>query len=402
MQALYDSLLKALGLSGVIPAWVGYTVFILIAAVILSAVGGLTPIIMVLAERKVSADIQDRFGPNRVGPYGVLQTVADAIKLLTKENITPAKADPFLHLMAPILVFTGAFIPLIAVPWARRIILADFNIGVLYILGVASFTVIGMLMAGWSSNNKWSLLGGMRSAAQIISYEIPNSLALLTVIVIAGTLSMNGLAEAQSGGVHRWFVFRSPFAFLAFFLYLTSSLAEANRVPFDLPEAESELVSGYHTEYSGMRWAIFMMSEYIEMLVVNSVAVTVFLGGWNGMLPGEPLMAGWLWFVLKVSALMYMQVWVRFTLPRLRVDQLMYLGWKVLLPASFVTMLGASFQAILGPMGQMVMSATAWLLFAGFVVLVVRLARATGHVPRRLRELERRRAERSVVHEEER
>jgi len=392
MQPLYDAILEALGLTGILPAWVWYAVFILIGAVVLSAIGALTPIIMVWAERKVSADIQDRIGPNRVGRYGLLQTIADAVKLLTKENITPTKADSFLHLIGPILVFTGVFVPLLAVPWARGIVLANLNIGVLYMLGVASFTVVGMIMAGWASNNKWSLLGGMRSAAQIVSYEIPNGLSILTVIVIAGTLSMNDLAEAQSGGIHRWFVFRSPFTFLAFFIYLTSSLAETSRVPFDLPEAESELVSGYHTEYSGMRWAVFMMSEYIEMLVVNCVAVTVFLGGWNGLLPGKPLMAGWLWFLLKVAALMYVQVWLRFTLPRLRVDQLMYLGWKVLVPFGFVTMIGAAFQALMGTTGQAAMQVIAWLLFAGFVLLVLQRFRATGHVPRRLAELRQRRA----------
>lgn len=390
MQSIYDTMLEFLGLTGLLPTWVWYGVFILVGTALCSVIAALTPLVMVWVERKVSADIQDRLGPNRVGKFGVLQTIADTVKLLTKENITPTKADSFLHVMAPILVFAGAFLPLAAVPWARKIALADLNIGVLYMLGVASFAVIGIIMAGWSSNNKWSLLGAMRSAAQIVSYEIPNSLAVLTVLVIAGTLNMNGLAQAQAGGVHRWFIFQSPFIFVAFFIYLTSSLAEANRVPFDLPEAESELVSGYHTEYTGMRWALFMMSEYVEMLVVNCVAVTVFLGGWNGLLPGEPLMAGWQWFILKVAALMYVQVWLRFTLPRLRVDQLMYLGWKVLVPFAFVTMIGAAFQALMGPTAQTVMQVTAWALFAAFAYLVAKRFLATGHVPRRLEELRER------------
>jgi len=392
MQATYDSILRLTHLTGLIPAWIGYAVLTFIVAIGVATLAALVPIIMVWVERKVSADIQDRIGPNRVGPYGLLQTIADAVKLLTKENITPARADALLHLFGPALVFTGVYAPLVAVAWAKGFAVADLNVGVLYMLAITSLTVIGIIMAGWSSNNKWSLLGGMRGAAQIISYEIPNGLAVLTVIVLAGTLNMNELAQAQSGGVQTWFVFRSPFTLVAFFLYLTSSLAETNRVPFDIPEAESELVSGYHTEYSGMRWALFMMSEYVEMLVVNAIAVTLFLGGWSGILPGTPLLGGWFWFLLKVAALMYVQVWLRFTLPRLRVDQLMYAGWKVLVPFGFVTMLGAAAQVLLGETGQRVMSAIAWLMFAAFVAMVVRRARATGHVPRRLSELSRRAA----------
>ena len=382
MRNIYDAILEAGGLTAAMPDWIGYTILTLVFALVLALVGAAVPIIMVWGERKVSADIQDRIGPNRVGKWGVLQTIADALKLLTKENVTPDRADGVLHLFAPIFVFVGVFAPMVAIPWAAGIAIADLNVGLVYIFSVASFTVIAMIMAGWASNNKWSLLGGMRAAAQIISYEIPNGLAILAALVLLGTLNMNEIAESQSGGVWTWVVFRSPFTFLAFFLYLTSSLAEANRTPFDLPEAESELVSGYHTEYSGMRWAMFMMSEYIEMFVINAVAVTVFLGGWASVVPGVPFLGGVLWFVAKVAVLMYVGIWLRFTLPRLRVDQLMYTGWKVLIPLAFVALIGASCQAVMGHTGQFAMNVITWAIFTAFVAWVVRRAVATGHVPR--------------------
>jgi NADH-quinone oxidoreductase subunit H len=385
MRGIYDAILELTGVAGVVPDWIGYTVITLVFALVLALLGALVPIIMVWTERKVSADIQDRIGPNRAGPWGILQSIADAVKLLTKENVTPGKADHFLHLFAPIFVFAGVFAPMVAIPYAAGIVVADLNVGLLYVFSVASFSVIAIIMAGWSSNNKWSLLGAMRSAAQIISYEIPNGLAILTAIVLLGTLNLNEISEMQSGGFWTWTVFRSPFAFAAFFLYIVSSLAEANRTPFDLPEAESELVSGYHTEYSGMRWAMFMMSEYVEMFVINAVMVTIFLGGWASVLPGEPAFGGILWFLGKTAIFMYIGVWIRFTLPRLRVDQLMYTGWKVLIPMAFVTLIGASFQALLGPTGQLVMAVITWLLVAATLIWVVVKARATAHVPRALK-----------------
>ncbi|HRS95051.1 MAG TPA: NADH-quinone oxidoreductase subunit NuoH [Candidatus Latescibacteria bacterium] len=381
MQEMYETLLAALGAERVIPFSVGFAVLAVVFALFAAIMGAVVALIMVLAERKISADIQERIGPNRVGPMGFFQTVADAVKLLTKENVLPRKADSILHYCAPTLVFTGALLPVAAIAWSNRIVAADLNIGVLYVVGTASFGVIGRLMAGWASNNKWSLLGGMRAAGQMISYEIPNSIAILSVIVLAGTLNLQELSEAQMGGIHQWFVFRSPFAFVACLIYLVSSLAEVNRTPFDLPEAESELVSGYHTEYSGIRWAIFMMSEYIGMVVVNAVAVALFFGGWNGGLPGEPLLGGWIWYLLKIAVLMYCQVWIRFVLPRLRIDQLMSLCWKNLVPLGFLALLGASVQALLGPTGQRVMMVAAWLVFGGFVTLLFVAVRKTRHVP---------------------
>ena len=396
MREFYDTFLNAVGLAGLIPDWIWYTVITLILALVVSLFAAFIPLVMVWAERKVSADIQDRIGPNRVGRWGIAQTIADTIKLIMKENITPQKADRFLHLFAPIFVFIGVFAPMAALPWAAGITVADLDVGILYIFSVASFTVIAIIMAGWASNNKWSLLGGIRSAAQIISYEIPNSLAVLTALVFLGTLNMNQIVVEQSGGLWTWTIFRSPFTFIAFFLYLVSAFAEANRTPFDLPEAESELVSGYHTEYTGMRWAMFMMSEYVELFVVTAVMVTVYLGGWASPFPGEPLIGGLFWFLLKVGVFMYSAVWVRFTLPRLRVDQLMYTGWKVLIPFGFVTLIGASIQSLMGPTVQIVMSGITWILFAVFVWWVVKLVRATGHVPAMKRQMSSTRTDAAV------
>jgi NADH-quinone oxidoreductase subunit H len=228
-------------------------------------------------------------------------------------------------------------------------IVADLNIGVLYVLAVASLSVVGIIMGGWASNNKYALYGGMRSAAQIISYEIPAALALMTVVVQVGSLSMQDIVNAQQGGIHKWFIFRNPFTFVAFFIYFVCSLAEVNRTPFDIPEAESELVAGYHTEYSGMRFAFFMLAEYANMFVVAGVATTIFLGGWTQILPAAlvpQLIPGPILFSLKALFLVFVQMWLRWSLPRLRVDQLMYLCWKVMLPVSMVLILGVGFLAV--------------------------------------------------------
>ena len=288
-------------------------------------------------ERKVSAHMQDRLGPMYVGGWhGWAQSIADGIKLLLKEDMIPAAADPFLFKIAPIVVFVGAFASFVVLPFGATAITADLNIGVLYIVAMGSLSVVGILMGGWASNNKYALYGGMRSAAQIVSYEIPASMALMTVVVSAGSLSMQDIVRAQAGGPHHWFLFRNPFTFLAFFIYFTCALAETNRTPFDIPEAESELVAGYHTEYSGMRFAFFMLAEYVAMFVVACVATTLFLGGWSGI----PFVPGPVEFTLKAVSLVFVQMWLRWSLPRLRVDQLMYMCWKVMLPATFVLLIG--------------------------------------------------------------
>jgi NADH-quinone oxidoreductase subunit H len=278
------------------------------------------------------------------GWHGWAQTIADAIKLLLKEDIVPEAADRTLFKMAPFIVFLGAFSAFVVIPFGASSFVADLNIGVLYIMAVGSLSVIGIIMAGWSSNNKYSLYGGMRAAAQIISYEIPAAIAIMTVIIPAGSLSMVDIVGAQKGGIHHWFLFRNPFTFLGFIIYFVASLAEVNRTPFDIPEAESELVAGYHTEYSGMRFAFFFLAEYANMVLVAGVATTLWLGGWTQTIPGFGFSHSWIpgpiAFFLKALLIIFVQMWLRWSLPRLRVDQLMYLSWKVLLPISFVLILG--------------------------------------------------------------
>jgi NADH-quinone oxidoreductase subunit H len=302
-------------------------------------------------ERKVSAHMQDRLGPMYVGGWhGWAQSIADSLKLLLKEDIIPAAADHLLFRVAPFIVFVGAFAGFVVLPFGSSSIVADLNVGVFYLVAMASLTVVGILMAGWASNNKYSLYGGMRGAAQIVSYEIPGTISIMTVIVLVGSLSMQDIVTAQSGGIHRWFLFRNPFTFIAFFVYFICSLAEVNRTPFDIPEAESELVAGFHTEYSGMRWALFYLAEYANMFVVAGIATTLFLGGWGPVLPNSvvplQLLPGPALFTLKALALVFVQMWCRWSLPRLRVDQLMYMCWKVLLPLSLLLVLGVGAIAV--------------------------------------------------------
>jgi len=293
-------------------------------------------------ERKISAHMQDRLGPMRTGGWhGWAQTIADILKLIQKEDIIASAADRRLFKLAPYVVFAGSYAAYAAIPFSSAYIGSAINVGIFYIIAVSSIVVVGLLMAGWASNNKWSLLGAMRSAAQIVSYEIPVALSILAVIMVAGTLDMQAINEAQSGPFWNWFVFQKfPFLFFGAAIYVISSLAEVNRTPFDIPEAESELVGGYHTEYGGMRFALLFLSEYANMFAVSAVATTLFFGGWNSPF-GEALSGPWwgaFWFLGKGMAFIFVQMWLRWTLPRLRVDQLMYVAWKVMIPFSFVVM----------------------------------------------------------------
>ena len=296
-------------------------------------------------ERKLSAWLQDRVGPMETGGFhGWLQTVADAIKLLTKEDIIPGGADKPLFRLAPYLVFVGTLGAFAVIPFGVHLIGADLNIGLYYVIAISSIVAIGILMAGWASNNKWSLYGAMRSAAQIISYEVPIGLSLLVPAVMAGSLSMQTLVAAQGGGFWNWnFLQAPPFGLIAFIIYFWASVAEVNRTPFDMPEGESELVAGYATEYSGMRYAMFFLAEYANLFVVSAIGATLFLGGWSSPLPFLTFIPGPIWFLGKSMVLVFIQMWLRWTLPRLRVDQLMGVCWKVFLPFSFLNLIVVSF-----------------------------------------------------------
>jgi NADH-quinone oxidoreductase subunit H len=332
----------------------------------------LTVMILTLAERKVLGWMQDRMGPMEVGPYGVLQPIADGLKLFFKEDIIPAGANRFLFSLAPILALVPALIGFAVVPFGpsqtvelfgmqiKPFIISDINIGILYILAFASIGAYGIILGGWSSNSKYSLLGGLRSAAQVISYELNVGLAIVGVILLSGSLSLMQITEAQSGWFWNWFVLALPFPqIFAFVVYVISSVAETNRVPFDLPEAESELVAGFFTEYSGMRFAFFFIAEYANMILVSCVAAALFLGGWNAPYPGTLLghigleSIAWVenvvWFAAKVYFFLFLFFWLRATLPRLRYDQLMRFGWKVMLPIALGNILITSIAAYLFP-----------------------------------------------------
>src|SRR3954466_15383770 len=306
--------------------------------------------IMVYVERKVAALLQQRLGPYLVGPKRLLQPLADVIKLMFREGLRPRAADPLLFALAPIISATAAFAAFAVVPFGGettllgllkeplRLQVADVNVAVLVIFAIGSMGVYGIVLAGWSSNSKYSLLGGLRSSAQMISYELSYGMALASVLLLGNSLSLTDLVNAQAGSwfgfIPRWFIFLQPFGFLVF---LTAGIAETNRAPFDFPEAEQELVAGYHTEYSSMSFAMFFLAEYINMVTVSAVATDLFLGGWHG--PFLPASLGWIWFLAKVGAILFFYVWMRWTLPRYRYDQLMTFGWKVLLPVAVVNLL---------------------------------------------------------------
>ena len=337
MEATYALLVRWFPQIAGWPAWAVVLVSAGLPALVLFHFMALMPLVYVYAERKVSAFMQDRLGPMRVGPYGVLQTVADAIKLLFKEAVFPRGVDRKLFVVAPLLVNVGAFLPFVVIPWGARLQPADLNVGIFYVAAISAISTVGLIMAGWASNNKYALFGAMRSAAQIVSYEIPTLLIILVPVMIVGSLSLQDLVLAQQGGLSRWFLFRYfPLMPVAFVVFFVAALAETNRAPFDIPEAESELVAGFHTEYSGFFFSLFFLAEYTEMFVVSAVASVLFLGGYLAPHPWlqqvGPLPLGWFWLWFKAWGLVFVMMWLRWTLPRARVDQLMYIAWKVLLP----------------------------------------------------------------------
>jgi NADH-quinone oxidoreductase subunit H len=340
-------------------------------------------------ERRVWARIQSRVGPNRVGPQGFLQWLADGLKNICKEDLIPAEADAPLFKLAPYLVMLAFILPWSVMPFSSSLILADLNVGVLFFTSITALTVVGVLMAGWASNDKWSLIGGIRSAAQIVSYEIPAGLSIFPVVLMTGTLSMQGIIHAQGWAPQHWFLFANPFTFVAANILFISALAEGNRTPFDLPEAESELVAGFATEYSGMRYTFFFMAEWGNLFLIGALITTLFLGGWQFPHVSDSLVVMNLLelviFNVKVLAVVFVSMWIRGTLPRVRIDQLMTVCWKYFVPLAFVNMIATAVWVAIWPNGNPVMG---YLMFAvGLVVLAVFLRRVAHYVRRSRMEL---------------
>ncbi|QFT90921.1 NADH-quinone oxidoreductase subunit H [Bacillus sp. THAF10] len=309
------------------PSWTNFFIFFGLATALLLAVLGFVTY-GILAERKVMGFMQGRIGPNQVGgSWGLLQTVADVLKLLIKEDTIPKLADRPLYIIAPVIAFTPAFMVLATIPFTDKFQFADIGVGLLYYIAISGITTVGVVAAGWASNNKYSLLGGMRAAAQMISYEVPLVMSVIGVVLLAGSLNLNEIVAAQAETF--WFIILQPVGFI---IFLIASVAELNRTPFDLPEAESELVAGYHVEYSGFRWAFFMLAEYVYLFAMASLTTVLFLGGWLPPFEFLGFIPGAVWFALKFSVVVFVLIWIRVTFPRLRADQLMEFGWKVLLP----------------------------------------------------------------------
>jgi len=361
--------------------------------VLVATVPAIVGFVIVLAERRIMGFMQVRLGPNRVGPQGILQGLADLVKLVTKEDITPAKAEKAVHFLAPVLAVIPALTALAVIPFGPPIKVgktsiplwvADINIGLLFLLAITSIGVYGIILGGWSSNNKYSLLGGLRSAAQLVSYEVPMGLSLVSILLMTRSLSLVEIVHRQQS-THLWFAFPG---LLAFFIYFVSGVAETNRNPFDLPEAESELVSGFNTEYSGVKFAFFFLGEYTAMIIISCVAVTVFFGGWLPPFPNTPALAfldaipGAVWFLVKVSAFIFGYIWFRSTFPRYRFDQLMALGWKWLIPISLANILIVAFAILLFPGRTTGLVWLSW-IFGGLFVVMYLLAKLRQKLARR-------------------
>ncbi|MHB0999810.1 MAG: NADH-quinone oxidoreductase subunit NuoH [Armatimonadota bacterium] len=322
-------------------AWVHPAVMVVGAAIILFFILFVV-LYLIYGLRKIMGWIQSRIGPNRVGPQGLAQTIADALKLLTKEDIIPRLVDKWPFVIAPIIVFVPAYMAYLVIPFGKGSgwVGQDLNIGVLYLVAVMSIPIIGIITAGWASNNKWSLIGAFRAAAQMISYEVPLVLAMVPPVMLAGTLSMQGIVNAQDGTwygvIPKWFIATQ---IVGFVVYMIAALAESNLTPFDIMEAESELVAGFNTEYSGMKFALFFLAEFAGMFTVSAIAATLFWGGWLPIHPALSFIPPVLWFLAKTGVIVFVLMWIRSTLPRVRVDQMMSFGWKVLIPISLLNII---------------------------------------------------------------
>lgn len=315
--------------------WTNFFVFFFWGVVMLMLVLGFVTY-AIYFERKVIGWMQMRIGPNRTGPFGLLQSVADVFKLLIKEDTIPKKAERELFILAPIITFIPSFTIIATIPFSDRMFNANLNVGLLFYVALTGISTIGIILGGWASNNKYALLGGMRSAAQMISYEVPLVISVIGVIMMTGSLNLHTIVDHQAGGFWHWNFIPQ---ILGFIIFVIAGVSELNRTPFDLPEAESELVAGYHVEYSGFRFAFFMLSEYVYVFVIASLTSLIFLGGWHSPFPFLDFIPGIIWFLLKFSSVVFFLFWLRATLPRVRVDQLMGFGWKVLLPLALVNML---------------------------------------------------------------
>jgi len=340
-------------LRGWMAGWLALTIEFFIIGIAILAAYAVLALILIWAERKICAFFQCRIGPNRVGLWGVLQSPADMVKILLKELIRIDRADHFLFRLASFLVIIASVCTFGALPFARGLQAIDFNIGVFYLLAISSLGVVGILLAGWASNSKYTMLGAMRSGAQLISYEISAGLALLSIVILSGTMQLSQIVEQQAD---LWFIFKGHIpAMLAFVIYLIAGHAETNRGPFDLPEAESELTAGYHTEYSGIQFGFFYLAEYLNMFIIAAIATTVFLGGWMPLhIPGwlgfnhaMDFIPSWMWFFGKTFVCIFLALWVRWSFPRLRIDQLLGLEWKILMPLAILNIILMSIVAIL-------------------------------------------------------
>jgi NADH-quinone oxidoreductase subunit H len=368
-------------------AWYWEVLRAIVVIVVAYMVVFVAALLNIIFERRTLAFMQDRHGPNRTGPHGLLQSIADAFKMMGKEDFRPALADPVMFTLAPIMVLMGAVAVQLVMPYSKGFTPRDLDVGLIYIVAITGFTTLAILVGGWSSRNNYSLVGALRAAAQMISYEIPMLLALVVVALCASSLSLNAVVEMQSG--YRWLVFFAPFTFL---IYAIAAISELNRGPFDLPEAESELVAGYGSEYSGMRFGMFFLNEYAGMTIMSMIAVALFFGGWHG--PGEDLIViggvsviPFVWFIAKTYVLVFTLVWVRLSLPRLQVDQLMSFAWKILIPAGLINIVGVAAAILWVPdnwrFGVAVFSWAALVAFVGLFdpILKWRLRRQRARVP---------------------